>query len=465
MSNPSIEPTNVPVAATSPATEQLTARLRDFQLAAHERRGGGRSKRRWLWLLLLAVLACAGLAGYSYRTANALPEAEVFVYTGKPSKDVALDLSGFIVPRTRIVISPQVGGIVSKVSLPREGEKVKTGDLLFEIDDTRYKAERLQAEASLESAQAQLRELQNGHEEEEKAHARALYEQAKVQETLAALEYDRARQLYPGSIGKAEFDKAWTTYRDAKAAVKVQKTNVDMVEHKTRDEKIAAARAEVKRCGAAAEKARYFHEKTKIVAPPDSEGTSRVFTVLQKNVNPGESVQADLVYTALCTLADLSEMEAEVDVQERDLHLIKVGTRCEIIPDAYPDRVYRGMLNRIQPLVNRQRGVVGVKVTIDKPDAFLLPDMNARVLFLQEADNSDAERDLPQIPTKALVQGENPAAVFVLDGGVARRRSVRLGTIKGDSVRVRDGLRPDDKVLLPGARPLRDGEPVRMLGK
>lgn len=465
MMNPPSESTDPPVPAVSPVAEQLTARLRDFQLAGHERRGGGRGKRRWLWLIVLALLALAGVAGYSYRSANSLPEAEVFVYTGKPPKDVALDLSGFIVPRTKIVISPQVGGIISKVLLPREGEKVKTGDLLFEIDDTRYKAEHLQAEASLESAQAQLRELQNGHEPEEKAHARALYEQAKVQEALAASEYERARQLYPGSIGKSEFDKAWTTYRDAKSTVKVRKTEVDLVEHRTREEKIAAARAEVKRCQAVAERARYFHEKTKIVAPPDSAGQARIFTVLQKNVNPGESVQADLVYTALCSLADLSEMEAEVDVQERDLHLLKVGMSCEIIPDAYPDRIYPGHLNRIQPLVNRQRGVVGVKVTIDKPDAYLLPDMNARILFLQTKSDSDPERDLPRIPAKAVIGSEDSPTVFVLDGGVARRRGVRLGTAIGDSVRVRDGLRPEEKVLLPGARPLRDGEPVHPLGK
>ena len=65
--------------------------------------------------------------------------------------------------------------------------------------------------------------------------------------------------------------------------------------------------------------------------------------MLQKNVNPGESIQADFVYTALCTLADLGEMESEIDVQERDLRLLHKGTPCEIIPDAHPDRIYRGV--------------------------------------------------------------------------------------------------------------------------
>jgi HlyD family secretion protein len=186
---------------------------------------------------------------------------------------------------------------------------------------------------------------------------------------------------------------------------------------------------------------------------------------LQKNVNPGESIQADLVYTALCTLADLDDMEAEIDVQERDLHLVKIGTPCEVIPDAYPDRIYRGHLQRMQPLINRQRGVVQVKVRIDKPDSYLLPDMNARVLFLKEASSHNPDRDLPRIPLKALVPGSDPPAVFVLDGERARRRVLEIGATIGDTVQVRSGLQAEDKVLLPGAQPLKDGKPVHLLGR
>jgi multidrug resistance efflux pump len=450
-----------PASAAQPVAEQIANRLRDFQVADHERRGGGPRKRRWLWLLVLLVLVLGGAAGYSYRKGNNVPEADVFAFKAEPPKDVLLDLSGFVVPRKRIVISPQVSGVVARVLIPEEGKKVKTGDLLFEVEQTRYQAEFDQAEAALATAQAQLLELENGHEPEEIAHARALYKQAKVQEQLAGVEYERARKLYPLSIGKAEYDKTLTTYRDAKAAVEVQKTNLDLMEHKTRYEKIAAARAEVKRCKAAYERAKYYLGKTKILAPPDSDGKDRVFTVLQKNVNPGESIQADFVYTTLCTLADLSEMEAEIDVQERDLRMVTAGTPCEIIPDAYPDRVYQGRLNRMQPLVNRQRGVVQVKVTIEHPDDYLLPDMNARVLFLKEF-TSASEQYLPRIPVRALVPQSDSPAVFVLDGPVARLRRIQVGATVGDSVQVRDGLKPEDKVLLPDAHPLQDGKPVRL---
>jgi HlyD family secretion protein len=373
------------VAECSHAPLANEGRLRDFPIADHERRGRRQPhKRKLLWMITAVLLAAASAAGYSSRRVNNVPEAEIFVYSDKPAREVLLDLSGFVVPRTKIIVSPQVNGVIARVWIPEEGQKVKTGDLLFEVDDVRYKAEYEQAEAALATAEAQLEELENGREPEDKAHARALYEQARIQEQLAAIEYERARKLTPNNIGQAEYDRVLTNYYDAKAAVKVQKTNVDIVEAKTRQEKIKAAQAEVKRARAVRDRAKYYLDKTKIKAPADSEGKPRIFTVLQKNVNPGESVQADFMYTALCILADLSEMEAEIEVQERDLHLLHTGMPCEVIPDAYPDRPYRGVLSRMQPLVNRQRGVVQVKIAITAPDEFLLPDMNARALFLKD---------------------------------------------------------------------------------
>jgi multidrug efflux pump subunit AcrA (membrane-fusion protein) len=158
-------------------------------------------------------------------------------------------------------------------------------------------------------------------------------------------------------------------------------------------------------------------------------------------------------------------MEAEVDVQERDLRLVNRNAPCEVIPDAYPDHVYKGHLSRMQPLVNRQRGVVQMKVAIDNPDRFLLPDMNARVLFVKEQSRVSSEADLPRIPTRAVVPGSDSPAVFVLDGGVARLRPIQIGAVLGDNVQVREGLQAEDKVLLPLSQPLMDGKPVRPRGQ
>jgi HlyD family secretion protein len=449
------------------APEPIVARLQTFQVADGERRGdeGRPRRRRWLWLAVLAGLAASGWAARSRLLPSSVPEVEIYTFTGKAAREVSLDLSGFIVPRTKVVISPHVGGVVSKVLLPEEGKTVKTGDLLFTIDDTRYQTELEQAEAALTTAQAQKMELEHGREKEEIEYAEAMLQKAQVQEELARADYQRARHLSPGSITRAEHDRVLTAYRDAEATVNVQKRNLDRIKARTREEKLEAACAEVRRARAVRDHARYVLEKTRVVAPTDSEGQARVFTVLQKNVHPGDNVQAGLSSSNLCTLADLTHMEAEVDVQEHDLGIVKLGTPCEIIPDAYPDRVYRGYVSCKQPIINRQRGAVPVKITIDSPDEHLLSDMNARVMLFKSDSSTSADEELPEIPRRALVSSGDAPAVFLFDGQAARLRRIELGATAGDRAPVRKGLLPGDKLILPGDQPLVDGQPVRLRGE
>ncbi|MGH7171152.1 MAG: biotin/lipoyl-binding protein [Gemmataceae bacterium] len=139
-----------PAATSAPPPESLSASLRTFQVAEGERRGGvGRSqRRRWLWLAVLGALAAGGWAVRSRLAPSSVLEVEIYTFAAKTAPEVQFDLSGFVVPRTKIVISPEVSGIVAKVLLREEGKVVKSGDLLFTIEDTRYRSELEQAEAA-----------------------------------------------------------------------------------------------------------------------------------------------------------------------------------------------------------------------------------------------------------------------------------------------------------------------------
>jgi RND family efflux transporter MFP subunit len=442
--------------------EPVAARVRSLQVAERERRGGRgpvRGRRR-LWLAVPAVLAAVVWATWFHLAGSSLPEVETYTFTGKAPRHILLDLTGCIVPRTRIVISPQVGGIIARDHLPLEGQKVKGGALLFEIEDTRYREDYLQAEAGLAAARAQLLELENGTCPEEIDQAAATVEQAREQVALMKEEWERTRKLFTSrAISLSEVDKAHTLHVSAQKRLRVEQAKYDQARRGPRREKIDAARAEVRRAQATCDRARYSYGQTKIYAPGTEPGKS--FTLLERKVSPGESIQADLTYTALCTLADLSRMEAEIDVQERDLSVLKIGGPCEVIPDAYPDRSYRGHINRKQPLVNRQRGVVQVKITIDRPDEYVLPNMNARVLLLEEEPGKRARRDLPEIPRRALVVGSDSPTVVLLTGQRAHLQRIEIGATHGDWVQVRQGLQAEDQVILPGDPPVREGQPVR----
>ena len=185
---------------------------------------------------------------------------------------------------------------------------------------------------------------------------------------------------------------------------------------------------------------------------------------MQKNAELGEAVRPESfggdrgLSASLCVMADLTQMEAEVDVQERVLNRVFVGQPCRMQPEAYSDRTYDARLDRLLPIANKQKGVVQARITILNPDDRLLPDMNCNVKFLKEAPPPEPEG--LRIPQSAVVTEGGETAVFVLDGTVARHRVVQLGAAADGRVEVRDGLRAGEVVLLPEGKLLSDGQTV-----
>ena len=181
-------------------------------------------------------------------------------------------------------------------------------------------------------------------------------------------------------------------------------------------------------------------------------------TVLQKLIELGESIRVDPVTGSptLCVIANLDNLLAEVDVQEKDLERINIGQACRVSPEAAPGLIYEARVERRAPVVNRQRGVVQVKVRIIDPDDKLMPDMSCKVTFLAGATSLGQGVHVPEL---ALVkQGDSPV-VFVLEADVARQRAVTVGKTHGQMVEITSGVRAGEKVLL-SRQPLVDGQSV-----
>ena len=109
--------------------------------------------------------------------------------------------------------------------------------------------------------------------------------------------------------------------------------------------------------------------------------------VLETHVSAGDFVAVEggrsgRANGLIVTVADVDHLRVEVDVSEQDIARIRPAMPCTIIPDAYPDRRYAGSVLRIDPSGNYSKGAVGVKVRIDKPDAFVRIGGSARVEFL-----------------------------------------------------------------------------------
>jgi HlyD family secretion protein len=195
--------------------------------------------------------------------------------------------------------------------------------------------------------------------------------------------------------------------------------------------------------------------------------------VLERIVERGEMVSPSAVgesgaKTSVVSLADLNDLQIELDISQQDFARLKMGQRAEIIPEAFPDLKYSGFIAEIAPEANRAKATVQIKVKVDNPDEQLRPEMNARVNFLTEAAAAVESGKFPGrvlVPKAAVVHRDGADFVFVVKGTRVEQRVIRLGEAAGDFYNVIDGLSGGESAAVTGVDKLRDGDRVKLITK
>jgi len=375
--------------------------------------GSVRRAQRWRRIVWIVALGLA-LAVIAWRVFSSAP-LPVEVAAAVPYAEAArvpipvLSGSGYLVPaQPFIAVGSRIAGRIQRYRVD-EGDGVRAGQALVELDPAPYRAVAEQLEAGLETARARS--------------------------SLAASELARARKLSDtGVLSAGELER-----RESEAAV---------------------ARAQVEEIQASLERARIDLSDTVIRAPTDG-------VVLETYKQPGEvAVPGGFAGSGdLLRLADLSEIRAELDVNEADLDRVVLGQPAEVTPDAYPEAVYAAAVVELAPQIDRQKGTRKVEVRVLHPDEKLLPDMAVRVVFLSSLAEGSGGQVAAQavIPRGALRRdAEGRPFVWIVDRDRGRRVRVQLGESLGDRVVVREGLAGHERVIL-GAAPERDGDPVQVV--
>lgn len=376
-----------------PTTLPLAERVRKLKLPEEI----DRTKRRWtlnlplfLWLLTLAV--CCVLAwllwyrsgGLQTPPAAAPPrpaldsqQVSTSPTVEKPGPDtVVLEALGYVVPVRKVQVSPKVGGQIVRLYV-EEGQHVKQGDLIAEIDPTKYLHERNRRYALWQQAKARYELMKAGNRPEEIRRAEAAWLEA--QAALRQAENDWKRLRLAGRVATPEeLERSESALQQARQRERALFEQLELLRQGFRQEEIRQAEAEMLALEAAYRDAEYDLENTKVRAPITG-------VVLTKRADVGDMVLPNVpsnLSASICDLADLRNLEVDVDISERDLRHIRRGQRCEIRPDAYSQLVLPGKVTRIMPQANRSKASVSVRVGILLPeDVELLPDTRARVRF------------------------------------------------------------------------------------
>jgi HlyD family secretion protein len=380
------------------------------------------------WLRRLGVvLALAGIVGlfsvYRAKTAPKPPPKYVTAQLSKGDVIETIQSTGQVQPLTQVQVGAQVSGRITKVFVDFNS-KVKSGDVLAEIDPTLFGAAIDQNRAQLASAQASVT-------------------RAEASLATAKQRLDRAKKLVAEGVGsQADLDTAQGAYDVAVAD-------------------LAASRASIAQINAALKSSTTNLEYTRIYSPIDG-------VVINRAIDPGQTVAASFQAPVLFVIAqDLRKMRVLADIDEADVGKLREGMSAEVRVDAFPGEKFKGNVSQVRYSPNSQSGVVtyAAVVDVDNPDVKLRPGMTATVT-IRTAEAKDVSRvpnaalrfkpsppvdkdgkKIPQEPLPAL--GPNKARIYVLADETPGKEKAEMREVE---VGITDGINTVIKTDLAGVK-------------
>ncbi|KGI77131.1 efflux RND transporter periplasmic adaptor subunit [Oleiagrimonas soli] len=402
--------------------------LKELRIDHAQRDDHDEHGRRWLWLVAAGVVLVALVAGAWMLFARGPVEVTAATASAPASAtqngQAVLQATGYVTAQRQATVSAQIVGTLTEV-LIEEGDHVKNGQVLARLEDSAQSAQLHATEASAQAAQAQT---------------------LQTQAELRQADRDMARQnelVAQGLVSKQLAEQARTKVATLRAQLNAQRKQAK------------AAQAQVR-------VAQVNYDYTVVRAP---------FTgvVTQKTAQVGEIIApaaagGGFTRTGVGTIVDMDSLEVDVDVNESYIGRVKAGMPAEAVLDAYPDWRIPAHVIAIVPAADRGKATVKVRVALERKDARIIPDMGVRVSFLEKraAPVGEAPKGV-LVPTTAIIEHDGHPAVFVIEDGRARLRTVAPAKqLYGDLRRLPQGVSVGDRVVDRPPPTLHDGDRVRM---
>ncbi|HMH82167.1 MAG TPA: efflux RND transporter periplasmic adaptor subunit [Gemmatimonadales bacterium] len=364
----------------------------------------------------------------------------------------AVTASGKIQPKKKVDVSADITGRITKIAV-REGDLVKQGQLLLQIDPTIYQANLQQAQATMASSQAAV-------------------VQAKANTDQAERALRRTTELHtqsPNLVSQEQLEQAQTAFD-------IGESNLNAAQH------------QVDQARAAVQSARDNLRKTTLLAPMTGRVTR--LAVEEGEVAVPSTFSKDI--GLLLTVSDLSVIQAKVKVDETDVVRVHVGDSVEVSIDAFPDTAFVGRVTKVSDSSVRDATSAAtgqsdravdyeVEVTLDKPPADIRPDLSATarvvtdtrkqvlsipIIALTVRENNPVSTELRPVDTTGTRKKKEAEGVFAVKDGVATFRPVKVGIAGDEYFEVTDGLKAGETIVAgpyQAIRDLKEGARVRAM--
>lgn len=381
--------------------------------------------QRWIWgvlaLILIALIIGATLL-FGRDKAIEVRSAVALAASSGAAAGSVLDASGYVVARRQATVSAKITGKVTKV-LIEEGQHVRAGEIMAELEDTIERAQLNLSRARLEASRSELRQLQVRLDD--------------AQRTLRRNRELAERKLVSQSLldtSRAEAEALAAQLATARENVQVAQRQVDVSQRNLDETTVRAPFA-----GVVTVKAAQLGE---IVSPLSAGG--------------------GYTRTGIGTIVDMDSLEIEVDVNENFINRVQPGQKATATLNAYPEWKIPARVIAVIPTADRSKATIKVRVEILEMDARILPEMGVRVAFLGEEQPQGEKLEGVLVDAAAIKNDGGAKVVYLIRGDSVERRAVTTGIKRGERVQITAGLSPGDRVALGPLDQLSDGSTIRI---
>lgn len=405
------------------------------------------ARNRWLVWSVAIVAAVVLLAAFMSLRGDAVPVSAAVVV--RSTIRSVISTNGKVEPAQNFEAHAPIATTVKRL-LVKEGDHVKKGQLLVQLNDAEARDQLARALAQVKAAQADSSAIEKGGTREEVLTLQSMLVKARADRDTAQRNLDALQRLQQqGAASPGEVKAAQDQLQHADADLKL----LDQ-KQKDRYSKPEVARVDAQQTQAQAAYAAAGDVLNQLMIRAPFDGVVYSLPVRQGGyVNPGDLVLQE---------ADLSKVLVRAFVDEPDVGRLASGQEIEVIWDALPGRIWEGAVNSI-PAVVKLRGTRNIGEStclVDNHDFKLLPNVNVGVTII-----TAEHKDVLTVPREAIRQSDSKTYVFQIVDDQLQRRDVQTSISNLTQVEVVSGLAENAQVALTSinSKPLRNGLAVKVV--
>ncbi|MBW4559284.1 MAG: efflux RND transporter periplasmic adaptor subunit [Trichormus sp. ATA11-4-KO1] len=340
--------------------------------------------------------------------------------------EASVRYTGTVRPYQEVTVYPRVSGQLTEYSA-YPGNKVKAGQLLARLTATELSNEVEEAITEMEAAKADeqvtRKELDEQRQEIERMSAESAYLEKRLQRTEQVL-------LDSGAIALVEFDRQKSEAISAKAALSAAKVKLERMQAQ-----IAKAQAQVAQTKVKIQRLQVIESYKTVTSPITG-------IIQERMVDPGVFVQPGM---AILKIGDYSRVRLQANVAQQDAIQIKVGSPIEARTPGAATETIQGKVTSIFPQAGEETRTVTIEAVVDNPGRRLVAGQ-----FLEMRMITARKPGALSVPQTAITESGEESAVWVMEGGVAKRRVITTGLTNGERIEVIRGLKPGEFVITTG---------------